>query len=168
MSVPCAIFIYLNFQCNWASCTLPGNPESSLNASPSDTYLVPPLASSRSLLFSPEALPSRPICNRSLINHSGILLHLIQNSYHYLTRCCSFVCWLCVSPGMYGLQKGRDLHLHCGVFSLWTHGCSVDICSVTKWPLAMAHPLLYGPVDLSDLSSGHSPSHGRPATLAFL
>lgn len=68
MSVPCAIFIYLNFQCNWASCTLPGNPKSSLNASPSDTYLAPPLTSSRSPLFSPEALPSHPICNRSLIN----------------------------------------------------------------------------------------------------
>ena len=84
--------------------------------------------------------------------YSGILLHCVQSSYHYLMGCCPFACWLHVSPGMCGLYRGRGPHLRCGIFCLQVHGRSVNICRVSEWPLAIMHPLSCGPVDLSDWS----------------
>ena len=39
-----------------------------------------------------------------------------------------------------------------GSTSSLVHGYSVNICWVIEWPLAITHPLSYGPVDLSDWS----------------
>ena len=91
---------------------------------------------------------SSPIC----LLWNTVLLHCVQHYYRYLMWCCPFVCWLYVSPGVCGLYKGRDPHLHCGYLqSPGARMLSKHLLS--NWMASChMHPLLYGPIDLSDCS----------------